>query len=69
MHVKLNKTRKPFKCQECGAYKVRASQSYQISPHPAILKLLPEELQTDTLACNKCAKREAGTKLWDRIHE
>ena len=68
MHVRLNKTKQPFKCQDCGAYKMR-SQSYTVSPHPAILDLLPEKLKMSKINCNKCAKREAGKKLWKIIHE
>ena len=67
MHVKLH-NKEPFKCQVCGVYKMR-SQSYIISPHPAILNLILEKDRIDKIGCNKCAKREAGSKGWKYIHE
>jgi hypothetical protein len=55
-----------FICDKLSKFK------YLKFPHPAIIKLMPEDRQVGMEICRKCAKREIGSKSkykWDKLHE
>ena len=58
-----------FRCNMCDKM---SKFKYLKFPHPAIIKIMPEESQKGIEICRKCAKRETGSKAkakWDKLHE
>ena len=58
-----------FRCNMCNKL---SKFKYLRFPHPAIIKIMPEENQGSIEICRKCAKRELGSKnkiKWEKLHE
>ena len=53
-------------CFSCSAYKMRA-QFYNWYSHPALTNVLGNKL--NGIICSNCAKREAGSKHWERVKD
>ena len=52
-------------CFSCGDYKIRA-KFYEWYSHPSLKNILDEKL--NGIICSKCAKREAGSRLWNKMN-